>query len=319
MNTTRSNIAAKLLVSLSLIGGLTWASTATAQAPSPSKAPPNQRMEPLPEQAQGIGVEERLKAQLPLNASFFNEQGESVTLSQYFRDGKPVILQLGYFGCPKLCDLVAQSTVDSIAEVDLTLGKDFKILYVSIDPRERPEKARESKTSYIKRYIANGQHDAAAAKEGWHFLTGADREIKELADTVGFKYRWIEPVQQYSHPGVIMFIAPDGTVSRYLYGVKFDPKVVRLSLVDASAGKAGSVMDQIIMLCFHFDPNTGQYSLQAMRLMKVGGIVTIFGLGAMVGLMALKGRQMRGITAADRPNRGLSAVLTETPSDSSKS
>lgn len=307
----RSNLLSRLLLGALLGGvGLGWSGSILAQAPSPAKAPPNERAEPMRPEAQGIGVDERLKAQLPLNATFYNEKGDAVTLGKYFTDGKPVILQLGYFGCPMLCDLVAQATVDSLAEMDLGLGKDFKVLYVSIDPRERPELANAKKVSYLKRYLADGRHDAASAREGWHFLTGAQREITELADTVGFRYRWIEAAQQYSHPGVIIFLAPDGTVSRYLYGVKFDPKVVKLSLVDASAGKAGSIMDQIIMLCFHFDPNTGRYSLQAIRLMKLGGALTVLALGGMIGVMALKGRRMRGITpSSPGPQRGLAAVL----------
>lgn len=267
------------------------------------------RIEPMPRELQGVGVDEKLKALLPLDANLYDENGNSVELRKYFGTGRPVILQLGYFGCPKLCDEVARGTVDSLREVDLNLGDDFTVLYVSIDPNEKPELARSVERGYIERYTVGTPRDPRAAQRGWHFLTGADREIRRIADTVGYRYKWVESAQQYSHPAVLIIITADGVVSRYLYGVQFDPKVVRLSLVDASAGKVGSIMDQIIMLCFHFDPNTGQYSVAAMRLMRIAGAFSVLLLMGAVGLMILRGRQIRSAGDPPKPKRGLAAVL----------
>lgn len=272
------------------------------------------RMEPLPREFSGVGVDERLNARLPLDLPLVDESGRTVTLRELVgRRGRPVILQLGYFGCPMLCDQVARSTVDSMIDLDLVLGKDFDAIYLSFDPTERPELAREKKAVYVKTYAFGKGLDAEqtrAVAEGWHFLTGPASSTHEICRVAGFRFQWIESAKQYSHPAALIMVTPDGTISRYLYGARFDPKVLRLSLVDASAGRVGSIMDQIIMMCFHFDPNTGQYTLRAMQLMQLGGAVTVLALGAMTGLMVLKGRQMRGV-ASGRPKRGLSAVLSD--------
>jgi protein SCO1/2 len=269
------------------------------------------RGEKLPPAFEGIGIDERLKARLPLESTVVDDSGRAITLRDLFTRGKPVILQLGYFGCPKLCDQVAVSTINSISDLDLLMGRDFEVIYLSFDPTEKPDLARAKKKYYVQTYAGKKNLSAGQIEEAtkaWHFLTADERTSKAIADSVGFRFKWVEAAKQYSHPAALIMITPEGTVSRYLYGASFDPKVLRLSLVDASAGKVGSVMDQIIMFCFHFDPNSGRYTLAAMRLMQLGGFITVVCLGAMTGLMVIRGRQLRGVRS-NRPKRGLSAVM----------
>ncbi|MFN4243260.1 MAG: SCO family protein [Tepidisphaerales bacterium] len=272
------------------------------------------RKEALPPELAGVGVDERLGGRLPLDLPLVDEQGQSTTLRQILtRRNRPVILQLGYFGCPMLCDQLARSTVDSLIDVDLQIGRDFDAIYLSFDPTEKPELAREKKAVYVQTYAFGKKLDATQTREvneGWHFLTGPQSSTWEICRAAGFRFQWIESAKQYSHPAVLIMVSPGGTINQYLYGVRFDPKFLRQAIEDASAGRVTSLMQQIILMCFHFDPNTGKYTLQAMRLMQLGGAVTVLALGAMTGLMVLKGRQMRGVRS-DRPRRGLSAVLAE--------
>lgn len=269
------------------------------------------RIEPTPREFLDVDVDERMGARLPLELTVTDDAGQRVTLGSILNRGRPVILQLGYFGCPKLCGQVSEATVKSITDLDLLMGRDFDAIYLSFDPSERSELAREKKKHYLELYAGAkdlSPQQIATAANGWHFLTTDDPTAKKIAATVGFKYKWVESARQYSHPAVLIMITPDGTVSRYLYGAAFPPKTLRLSLVDASAGKVGGIMDKLIMFCFHFDPNTGTYTMQAMRLMRLGGFLTVMCLAALTGLMVLRGRQMRGV-ARVREKRGLAAVL----------
>lgn len=270
------------------------------------------RKEPLPRELAGVGVDERLSARLPLELPLVDEQGRATTLGQILsRSRRPVILQLGYFGCPMLCDQLARSTVDSLIDLDLVMGRDFDAIYLSFDPTERPELAREKKAVYVQTYAFGKGLDGEqtrAVSAGWHFLTGPQSSTWEICRAAGFRFQWVESAGQYSHPAVLILLSPNGTINQYLYGVRFDPKMLRQAIEDASAGRVSSLMQQIILMCFHFDPTTGKYTLQAMRLMQLGGAVTVLALGAMTGLMVLKGRQMRGVRA-QRPKRGLAAVL----------
>lgn len=266
------------------------------------------RIEPMPPEFQGVTVDEKLGKKLPLELDFFDEDGKPVTLGQFLGRGKPVILQMGYFGCPKLCSQIAQGTLESLKKLDLNMGDEFEVVYVSIDPTEKVDLARQTKQSYVRQYTMDGGRDLRLTKEGWHFLTGSEGNIKQLADAIGFRYKWVESAQQFSHPAVLTFVAPDGTVTRYLYGVAFDPTVMKLSLGDASKGKVGSIMDKIIMMCFH-DLGRGTYSQAAMTTMRIGGVVTVVLIGGVIGLMIIKGNKMRGIESG-KPRQGLSAVMS---------
>ena len=239
---------------------------------------------PNPPEAKTVTVVEHLNAQIPLDLTFNDEDGKPVQLKQFFNGKKPVVLQMGYFGCPMLCSLVSQGLVNSLKDVKLNAGSDYEVVYVSIDPTEGAGMAKAKKQSFLDVY---GHGSASAA--GWHLLTGQEPQIKQLADAVGFQYKWIEAAGQFSHPACLMVATPDGKLSRYLYGVKFDPQTVRLSLVEASDGKIGSTGDAFILTCFQYDGTTGRYALVAINLMKLGGVLAILGVAGMVAFFARKG------------------------------
>lgn len=226
------------------------------------------RQEPLPRSLEGVGVDEKLDATIPLDLVFADERGRPVRLRDYFRAGKPVVLTLNYYRCPMLCTLILNGYVESLKGVGWIPGREFESVTVSIDPRETPPLAQAKKQTYIEEL---GQ---PAAASGWHFLTGRDESIKALADAVGFRYRYLEDTDEFAHAAAIFVLTPDGRVSRYLYGVAFPPKTVRLALVEASEGKIGSALDQLILYCYHYDPVTGTYAPAAMKIMRAGSLLT---------------------------------------------
>jgi len=224
---------------------------------------------PIPAGAKEVSVTEHLGASLPLDLPFTDESGKTVRLRQYFENGKrPIVLQLGYYGCPMLCGLISQGTVSALKAVDLVPGKDYEFVFVSIDPSEKPTLAEAKKVSYLQEY-------GRAGVEGWHFLTGAQASIAPLAQAVGFNYKWVQSAGQFAHPAVIMICMPDGRLSRYLYGVRFDPETTRLSLVEASNGKIGTSVDQFLLTCFQYDGRQGKYALAAIGIMRAGGVLTM--------------------------------------------
>jgi protein SCO1 len=236
----------------------------------------------LPAAYRNVGVDEHLNAALPLDLQFFDEHAQHVTLGQFFHPDRPVLLQLGYLQCPMLCDQVSRGLVDSAKNVGLDIGKDFDFVFVSIDPTDSPDIAQLKKDSYVKEY---GKPDSAG---GFHFLVGRQAQIEQLAAAVGFRYQ-PAPNGQFAHPAVAMVITPDGKISRYLYGLTFPQQTLRLSLVEASQGKIGTSIDQILLICLHWDPTTGKYSWAAMTLMRIGGIVTLIVLGGAVFWMVKRG------------------------------
>jgi len=244
---------------------------------SASAVPCADRMEELPSELEGVGVTEKLETKIPLELSFRDETGRAVKLAEYF-DGKPVILTLNYSSCPMLCNLQLNGLVDSLIGVPLSAGKDFRLVTVSLDPAETTERSIQSKKKYTMQYGREG------AQQGWHFLTGEEPNIRALADSVGFGYRYLPERQEYLHSAAFIFITPDGRVSRYLYGVKFDSNTLRMAILETGEGKVGSIMDQVILFCFKYDPQTGKYSLMAVRVMQLGAALTVLGLACMLGI-----------------------------------
>jgi protein SCO1/2 len=228
---------------------------------------------------QEVGIDEKLGDTLPLDVAFRNEKGEDVTLGQLFNQGRPVILSMNYSDCPMLCMLQLNALVDSLLDVSLLPGKDFEILSVSIDPTETPERARLTQQRYVKAY---GRPETA---HGWHFWVGKKSSIDRLADAVGFRYKYIPEQKEYSHAAALMFCTPSGTVSRYLYGVYYEPRTLHLSLIEAGEGKIGSTMDRILLFCFHYDATVGRYGPVAQRLMQLGAGLTLFVL--VIGLVPI--------------------------------
>jgi protein SCO1/2 len=236
-------------------------------ARAPLRAQPS-----LPPSLRDVSWEQKLDAPVPLELAFRNETGQTVRLRDYF-DGKPVILVLAYYRCPMLCNQVLNGLVQSMLDLPFDAGKEFNIVTVSFDPREQPELAAAKKKHYVERY------GKPTAEEGWHFLTGEEANIKQLADSVGFRYRYDAKNDQYAHASGIMLLTPQGRVSRYFFDVRFPPRDLRLGLVEASQNRIGSAADQILLYCFHYDPNEGKYGPAVLNFVRAGGVLTLAALG----------------------------------------
>jgi protein SCO1/2 len=232
-----------------------------------------QRKEALPKDLEGVGITEHAGARLPLDLEFTDEDGKPVRLAQFFPGDRPVILTLGYYRCPMLCTLVLNSLVDGLKDLPWTPGQQFEIVTVSIDPTETPTLAKLKKQNYLADY---GRPGAAA---GWHFLTGREENIRKLAEAVGFGYRYVEERGQYAHPAAIFVVTPDGRMAKYLYGVLYQPKTLRLALAEAGQGKIGTTTDQLLLYCFHYDAQEGRYVLAASNIMRLGGAATALVVG----------------------------------------
>jgi len=234
----------------------------------------------VPKALKGVDLEQHLGEKVPLDLLFKDESGRSVRLGDLLGD-RPAILTLNYYRCPMLCTLELNGLVSSLRTMSLEPGSDFRIITVSIDPKEAPPLAAEKKSVYVRAY------GRAGAAEGWHFLTGEEPAIEKLTESVGFRYAYDETTRQYEHAAGIMVLTPAGELSRYFYGVEYPPRDLRLALVESSQGKIGSLADKFLLFCFHYDPATGRYSLLLMRVMRAGGALTALVLGGLV-LLALR-------------------------------
>ncbi len=232
----------------------------------------------VPAELAGVDIVEKLDERLPLDATFTDDTGETIALGDLFDGERPVLLQLGYFRCPMLCNLVLNGMVKSLEDLDWTAGDKFRVVAASINPDEHHELAAAKKQGYVVEYGRPGVADK------WHFLTGPEASSKALADAVGFGYR-PQADGEIAHAAAIFVITPDGRVSRYLYGTKYDVKNLRLALLEASEGRIGSSWDRFILWCHVYDPDAGGYVVFAMRLMQIGGAVTLLLLGGGVGTM----------------------------------
>ncbi|RRR71285.1 MAG: SCO family protein [Candidatus Viridilinea halotolerans] len=231
-----------------------------------------------PHPTEAVAFEQYLGAQVPLDLNFLDETGATVRLGDYF-DGQAVVLLLSYYECPMLCPLLRDGLVNSLNEVRLNVGDDFQVVNVSIDPTETPMNAASAKTLTTMRYNRPG------TEHGWHFLTGTQDSIQQLANAVGFRYFYDETINQYAHASGILVLTPNGTLARYFYGIEFNPGDVRLGLVEASGNKIGTPVDQFLLLCYHFDPSTGRYTGLVMTIMRVAGISTVLIIGGAIFVM----------------------------------
>ena len=237
-----------------------------------------------PPELQKIDVIEHLGDPIPLNLIFTNDRNESRPLSYYFSFGKPVIIVLAYYNCPMLCSLVLNGLTEAARTVSFVPGKDYYILTISIDPTETVELARTKKSTYVQSF------DKSGAEEGWFFCVAEESQVKKLAGALGFVYYYDEKIKEYAHPAVLNFLTPDGTISRYLYGIQFKPGDIRLSLLEASQGRIGSTLDKIILYCYHYDPNAKGYVALASNIMKVGGLTTLVVLGIFLSILWTRSR-----------------------------
>jgi protein SCO1 len=233
---------------------------------------------------QDIGIDQLLNNQVPLDLEFRDETGRTVKLAEYFKD-KPVVLSLVYYNCPRLCTQVLNGLLGALKTLPMTPGNEFINLTVSFDPRETPELAAAKKAEYLTRYKRPG------SEAGWHFLTGDEAAIKALTKAVGFRYIWDPVTKQYGHASGIMILTPQGKLSRYFYGIEYAPRDLRFGVIDASAGKVGSLADQLILYCYMYDPERGTYSLIVMRLLRVFGGFTLVTLLALFLYLRRKEKQ----------------------------
>ncbi|ARA93523.1 electron transporter SenC [Rhodothermaceae bacterium RA] len=233
-----------------------------------------QRSGQLPPELADIGVEERLGETIPMDLTFVDEAGQEVTLGAYFGRQKPVLMTLVYHDCPMLCSLILDFTTEALRELDWTPGEAFEMVTVSFNAIETPALARKQKERYLDKL------GRPAAAQGWHFLTGDEAAIHALTEAVGFRYRWDEASQQFAHPAVLIFVSPDGRITRYLNGLSVPARDVRMALVEASNGEVGTLVDQFFQYCFQYDPEANTYVAHAQNLMRLGGglAVLIFGL-----------------------------------------
>lgn len=240
-----------------------------------------------PPQLRGIDVEEHLGSTIPLDLEFTNDAGEKVKLGQYFHQGKPVIIVLAYYNCPMLCTLVLNAVTESVKQLTWTPGNEFQILTLSIDPLETSDLAAAKKRNYLK-FL-----DKPGAEDGWRFFVGEDASIHQLADALGFKYFYVEERKEYAHPAVAFILGEDGKISRYLYGIQFKERDMRLALVEASEGKVGNTIDRILLYCYHYDPQAKGYVVFATNVMKLGGLLTMVLLGTFVAVLWRKESQRK--------------------------
>ncbi len=217
-----------------------------------------------------VGIDQKIGQQLPLDLQFVDDHGRTVRLGEYF-GARPVVLALAYYECPMLCTQVLNSMTGSLKTLSFDAGKDFDVVVVSINPREGPGLASEKKAAYLDHY---GRPQTAG---GWHFLTGQEPAIRALADAIGFRYAFDESIQQYAHGAAIYVATPKGVVARYLIGIDFSPRDLRFALVEASNNRLGTVADQMLLFCYHYDPSTGRYGAIALRSVRVGAVATVVG------------------------------------------
>lgn len=244
---------------------------------------------------EGVGVDEQLNTQLPLDISFTNSSGKSIRIADLFEPARPILLSLNYSDCPMLCRLQLNGLVEGLRGMKLEPGQDFDVVSVSIDPKETPQQAREAKQNYVRAY---GRPETA---NGWHFLSGDALSIAQLADAVGFRFRYVPERKEYAHAAVTIAVTPSGRVSRYLYGVLYPPQTLKLALVEAGEGKIGTTIDRVLLFCFHYDAATGRYAPVARQLMKVGATATTIVLA--LGLIPVWIRKIgRGTQSTNRPS-----------------
>ena len=288
-----------------------WACAAALAVASLGLAPichaaPTERMEAGPTALDDVGIDEHLASQVPLNLPFQTADGQAVKLHEIIGGKRPVLLTLNYSDCPMLCNLQLDGLVDALRQVNLTPGKDFDLLTVSINPEEKSERTRAFRDRYLSLY------DRPEAKDHWHFLTGAQDSISRLAQAVGFRYTYVKSQAEYAHTAAFMLLSPDGIITRYMYGVLFEPRDLRLALVEAAQGKTGTTLDKILLYCFHYDAATGRYAPMAQNIMRLGGFITMTVLGL---TLAIFWRREACNRLASMARRGTARYDHHTPSE----
>ncbi|MFL5814383.1 MAG: SCO family protein [Bdellovibrionia bacterium] len=271
---------------MALFASVSNAFSPNALAAGPAAAEADTTSNEVPAAMQDIGIKEHLGSKVSIESLHFkNEKGETVALKDYFPSHRPVLLTLVYFECPNLCNLVLNGLTKSLGDMEWEPGKQFDIVAVSINPNEKPELAAAKKEAYLKMY---GKPETAA---GWHFLTGEEPQIRQLASEVGFLYK--KDGEQYAHAAALYALTPEGKISRYLYGIEFKPTDLKMALLEASNGKIGSVVDRILLFCYHYDPVTRKYSIYLTRVMTGGMAGSALFFGAYLAVFWNRERRRR--------------------------
>jgi protein SCO1/2 len=227
----------------------------------------------LPPQLQGVGIDQRLNAQVPLDTMFRDETGASVPLRKYF-DGKAVIIAPVYYTCPMLCTQILRGLVSGLKPLSLRPGKDFNVVAISFDPSNTPQDAASKREMYARRYWGR-----KGGNQGFHFLVGSPQSIHAVMSAIGFRYRWDPKAKMFAHASGVMVLTPEGRVSRYFYGVEYEPKDLKLGLMDSSNHHIGSLADEILLFCCKYDPTTGKYTLTVLSVLWWAGVLTLLAMG----------------------------------------
>jgi protein SCO1/2 len=275
-----------LIVAIPKMLGAVMLASALAMAQPPSAfmrdaSQPSSQVSP--DGLKNVGIDQRLDQALPLDLQFKDETGKTVKLGDYFKSGRPVILNLVYYTCPMLCGEELAGLSSALGVLKFTPGNEYEVVTVSFNPDDTPEIASEKKKIYIDRMNERLENRTDGA--GWHFLTGQQAEIKELADAVGFHYKRDARTGQFIHSAAIMIATPPGKLAQYYYGVEFSPKDLRLGLIEASRNKIGNLVDQVTLYCFHYDPKSGRYGAVVTNIMRLGGAATVLLLGGFLIVM----------------------------------
>ena len=276
------------IAALTIATLLTTATVAAAQGSMrvDRSLPSNQ----APEILKQVTIEGRLNAQVPLETTFRDETGRTLTLRELTRDGRPVIFVPVYYECPMLCTQVLNSLFTALKVVSLNPGKDFTVVAMSFDPKEPHGLARDKKAAYLAKY------DRPGTETGFHFLTGDQTSITPVLDTIGFKYQYDPGIDQYAHPAMVAVLTPDGRISKYFQGIDYSARDLRFALIEASEGHVGSTFERkVITWCYNYDPTTGKYGLLTMRLVQGAGIAFIV---AMLMFWTVMWRRERATAAA---------------------
>ena len=239
----------------------------------------------IPPDLQGIGITEKLGEFVDKDLKFTDENGETVTLGKYYDGTHPVVISLVYYACPGLCNFHLNGVIESLKEVDWSVGDKFQYLAISFDPKEKSELASKKKKTYMDLYNRPG------SEKGWHFLTADQATIDQITKQLGFEYKWNEAAQEWSHASAAVVTTPKGKISRYLEGIMFESKTFRMALVEATDGKIGTLMDRMIWYCSKYDPHLSKYSLYAVNIMKLGGVGIIVLLASLMLPVWLRSRR----------------------------
>lgn len=260
---------------VTLLAGTAWSQAMSRGILSP---PTNVR----PPGLQHVGIQQNLNEQIPADLTFADDSGRAVKLGDYYGK-KPLILNLVYFTCPMLCGEELNGLESALRILKFDVGKEFEVITVSFDPKDTPDAAAKKKAEILKRY------KRAGAEQGWHFLVGNQDSIDKIAKAAGFEFEYDAKSNQFAHTTAIMVLTPQGRIAQYYYGIDYPPKDLRLALVDASQEKIGNVVDELLLYCYHYDPEKGKYSATIMRILRLAGIATLLCLGTLFIVLFRRG------------------------------